>query len=61
MADDVAMPNDVGAWGDKDTRGAWPDKMTFAGVPVEMSKLPEFGSDGSAAAPAKRKAPVRAK
>lgn len=48
MAKDVAMPNDVGAWGDKDTRGAWPAAMTFAGEQVDVDKLPAFGQDGGA-------------
>lgn len=43
---DVAMPNDVGEWGDKDTRGAWPAQMTIAGETVEVAKLPKFGDDG---------------
>lgn len=50
MAKDVAMPNDVGAWGDKDTRGAWPASMEIAGEHVKMDELPKFGEDGSPAA-----------
>lgn len=60
MANDVAMPNDVGAWGDKDTRGAWPAEMTIAGEKVTVAKLPKFGDDGPAEKPPAR-APVRSK
>lgn len=57
MAKDVAMPNDVGQWGDKDTRGAYAKPLTIAGEKVDVDKLPKFGDEGPAEKPAK--APVR--
>lgn len=63
MAKDVAMPNDVGEWGDKDTRGAWPATMTIAGEQVDTTQLPAFGEDGpppTSAAAGARRAPLKA-
>lgn len=42
------MPNDVGEWGDKDTRGAYSTPLKIAGELVDVDKLPKFGDDGPA-------------
>lgn len=49
MAKDVAMPNDVGQWGDKDVRGMYSGPSVIAGEKVDWDTLPEFGENGQGA------------